>query len=124
MPWASNPPMPTNERPALRPGAVGAIAGVLLLGLMSTARAETVTVTIRDYRFQPAEVTVHAGDTVRWVNDEKRQYHNVWFEQNGEPEPPYLFPEETFERAFPEPGTFPYRCGPHPEMTGVVRVTE
>jgi plastocyanin len=25
---------------------------------------------------------------------------------------------------FPTPGTYPYRCGPHPEMLGSVTVTE
>ncbi len=117
----SNSVLP-RRRPAPPPDA--GLLAVALLMLANSAAAETVSVTIREYRYQPAEITVRAGDSVRWINDEKRQYHNVWFEQSGEPEPPYLFPEETYERAFPKAGTFPYRCGPHPEMTGVVQVTE
>ena len=88
------------------------------------AGGEPVEVTIRDFAFQPAAITVPAGTTVRWVNREKRQYHSVWFEALGEPEPDYFFPEESFERTFDTPGEFPYRCGPHPEMRGTVTVTE
>jgi plastocyanin len=65
------------------------------------------------------------GQTITWENREKRQYHSVWFEALGEAEPEdYLFPEDTYERSFDKSGTFPYRCGPHPEMTGTVTVTE
>ncbi len=92
--------------------------------LSAVAGAETVVVIIKDYKFTPQEVTVKQGDTVRWENHEKRQYHSVWFEQAGDPEPDYFFPEESYERVFGESGSFPYRCGPHPYMTGVVHVTD
>ncbi len=81
-----------------------------------------IEVEIIKFKFQPQEITVKVGDIVRWTNREKRQYHSVWFEQAGEPEPDYFFPDETYQRSFDSPGTFPYRCGPHPEMTGVVTV--
>jgi plastocyanin len=83
---------------------------------------EVVDIEIKAFRFTPATVTVAAGSTVRWTNREKRQYHNVWFEALGEEEPDYLFPEESYERVFPERGEYPYRCGPHPEMQGVIHV--
>lgn len=75
------------------------------------------------FKFSPAEITIEAGDTIRWTNKEKRQYHSVWFEQLGEPEPGYFFPDEFFERTFDKVGDFPYRCGPHPKMTGMVHVS-
>ena len=77
---------------------------------------------IKKYQFSPSEITINIGDTIRWTNKEKRQYHSVWFEQLGEPEPDYLFPDDTYERTFSNAGSFPYRCGPHPEMTGNVQV--
>ncbi len=67
-------------------------------------------------------LTVKAGTTVKWVNKEKRQYHSVWFEAEGFPEPDYIFPEETWERTFDTPGTYPYRCEPHEEMIGTIVV--
>ena len=35
-----------------------------------------------------------------------------------------FFPGEKWSRVFPEAGRFEYRCGPHPEMLGVVIVEE
>lgn len=90
-------------------------AGILLA-------QEVVEIEIKEFQFIPATVTVSPGTTVRWTNREKRQYHNVWFEALGEVEPDYLFPEESYERVFDNKGDFPYRCGPHPKMQGVILV--
>lgn len=85
-------------------------------------------VIIKDFKFIPQEITVKRGQTLRWENREKRQYHSVWFQALGEPEPEdYMFPDDesfAYTREFKETGTFPYRCGPHPEMTGTVRVID
>ena len=82
-------------------------------------------VIIKDFKFIPQEITIKQGQTLRWENQEKRQYHSVWFEALGEEEPDdYLFPEDTYQREFQQTGSFHYRCGPHPEMTGIVHVTQ
>lgn len=81
-------------------------------------------VIIKGFKFIAEEITVTRGATVRWENREKRQYHSVWFEALDEEQPDYIFPDESYQRVFEEVGSFPYRCGPHPEMTGVVHVTE
>ena len=33
-----------------------------------------------------------------------------------------IFPRESKQRTFTEPGTYNYRCGPHEEMKGVIVV--
>lgn len=102
----------------------------LLLAIMlpafagSAVAAGPTIIVIKDMKFQPQEVTVKKGTLVRWVNREKRQYHSVWFEKMGDPEPDYFFPDESYEKRFASVGVFPYRCGPHPEMTGVVKVVD
>jgi len=88
------------------------------------ADAENPLVIIKDFKFIPQEITIKRGQTITWENREKRQYHSVWFEALGEDEPDYFFPDESFERKFEETGSFPYRCGPHPKMTGTVHVIE
>lgn len=88
------------------------------------AGGDNQLVIIKNYKFVPQEITIKRGQTLRWENREKRQYHSVWFEAQGEPQPDYFFPDESYEREFKQVGSFPYRCGPHPEMTGVVHVTE
>jgi len=104
------------------------LAGILCLALPSFAGSpepeKVVEVTIYKMRFDPAEITIEKGTTVRWINKEKRQYHNVWFEALGEEEPDYLFPGDVYERRFDEAGDFPYRCGPHEEMRGIVHVRD
>lgn len=90
----------------------------------SADTGKVVEVVIKDFKFTPDNLTVTPGTTVRWVNREKRQYHSVWFEQLGEPEPDYIFPDESYERTFSGAGSFPYRCGPHPEMRGTIQVAK
>ena len=89
---------------------------------LSLSAHQTVDVTLQNYRFEPAEVRIRPGDTVRWTNQEKRTSHSVLFsaEQGGESE--RLFPQDTWQRRFEGPGRYPYSCGPHPEMKGVVDV--
>lgn len=81
-----------------------------------------VDIKILKFKFIPQTITIEAGTTVRWRNEEKRQYHSVWFEQSGEPEPDYFFPGETYQRTFDQVGSYPYRCGPHPKMVGTIHV--
>ncbi len=81
-------------------------------------------VIIQDYQFIPQHIEISKGTTLVWENREKRQYHSVWFESLDAEAPDYFFPEETYQRRFDTVGTFEYRCGPHPEMTGTVTVVE
>jgi plastocyanin len=92
-----------------------------------SAETEGVTVvTMYKYNFCPAQITVPAGTTVRWVNVDKRTSHSVLSPDAGMPESDRAFPEETIEFTFLEPGEQKYLCGPHwetQEMIGMVTVT-
>ena len=76
--------------------------------------------TISDYRFTPATVTVIVGDTVTWTNDgparTRRRRHGGSFDTG-------IFPAgESRSATFDEAGTFAYICTPHPNMKGTVVV--
>ena len=86
------------------------------------AATAAAVVDIRDHSFVPALTKVRAGSTVRWTNSEKRTTHSVLFPGAGGVESERLFPGESWERRFDQPGRYPYTCGPHPEMNGVVEV--
>ena len=90
--------------------------------------AAQALVIIKDFKFIPQEITIKRGQKIRWENREKLQYHSVWFEALGEKEPDdYMFPDDesfAYTREFKKSGIFPYRCGPHPKMTGTVRVID
>ncbi|MGM0982024.1 MAG: cupredoxin domain-containing protein [Pseudomonadota bacterium] len=85
--------------------------------------SQTVEVEMFDYTYHPAELEVEVGTTVRWVSEEKRTSHDIYFpdEDIGSPR---LFPEESWERTFDEPGTYEYHCRPHEDrdMDGVIHV--
>lgn len=111
------------RRVVSRPAAICRAAALVAAGwLAAGAAAETHEVVIRDYRFTPAELRIRVGDTVRWINREKRASHSVFFAAERLPESERLFLDESWQRQFTAPGSYPYHCGPHPEMFGVVHV--
>lgn len=102
------------------------VAGLALAGLALLPRhaaAATVEVAILDYQFSPASLTVKSGTTVKWTNNEKRTTHSIRFTGPGGFESDRFFPGESWQRTFDQPGSFPYSCGPHPEMKGQIDVT-
>jgi plastocyanin len=104
----------------------------LLFGLVvisdATRRAEgsgTASVSIKDFEFQPRQLTVKAGTTVTWKNDGGS--HTVTAD-NGSFESPTLGAGATFNRKFTKPGTYRYYCAFHggkggEGMTGTIVVT-
>lgn len=102
--------------------AAAALLGLLALPVVGYGQ-QTVEVVIQNYSYQPKVVQIKVGDTVKWLNREKRTSHSVVFpvEQGGESE--RFFPDESWQRRFDVPGRFVYHCGPHPEMVGVVEVS-
>lgn len=99
-------------------------SAVLALVSISAFAEQTAQVNIEQYKFLPAEVSVKVGDTVKWTNREKRTSHSVLFLEEGVDESDRLFPDDSWQRKFTKPGRYPYRCGPHPDMKGVIVVAE
>ena len=71
--------------------------------------------------FEPAEVTVSAGDTVTWTNNDSVG-HDVTADSFSSGDPGGMAPGATFEHTFDEAGTFDYVCTVHPGMEGSVVV--
>ncbi len=98
----------------------------LLLALFSlSALAQHVTeVRIEGYKYYPTDLSIKVGDSVRWVNREKRTSHSVLFPAEGGLESERMFPDESWLRRFDKAGRYEYHCGPHPEMKGSIVVVE
>jgi YVTN family beta-propeller protein len=77
-------------------------------------------VTIRNFAFEPAQITVKAGQRVSWQNDDGAP-HGVVFKDGGTGID-LLLPGKTFARTFDKPGTYDYVCSVHPYMTARVTV--
>ena len=104
--------------------AISILAGLAIAGLPGPLLAQSVTVGIKDYKYDPPEVRIKAGTAVMWINHEKRASHSVLFAGPGGFESDRIFPGESWQRVFDRPGSYAYSCGPHPEMKGKIEVTE
>lgn len=89
----------------------------------ATAPAEPVVVSMREDRFQPEVLTIAAGATVTWSNDESdlTDAHNVISLRYGI-ESPIISPGELWSYTFSDPGEYDYFCDLHEGMYGKVIV--
>ncbi len=84
---------------------------------------------LRNFAFNPAELTIKVGETVEWQNKEGR--HNVDGKKNVYPDNPVGFysgdpkaGDWSFAFRFDSVGDYSYRCDPHFQrgMTGTIHV--
>lgn len=75
-------------------------------------------VVIAGFQFSPQSLTVHAGDTVVWINNDAVDHTIVGTGFSSSP----IGQGESFSQVFNTPGTYDYHCGIHPSMTGQIIV--
>ncbi|MGZ8565861.1 MAG: PLDc N-terminal domain-containing protein [Actinomycetota bacterium] len=100
---------------------LAATAGLALMGSVvlssaplappAAARSDEAYVRAIDNVFDPGIVRVEPGQAVEWVND-GRSEHDVQAD-DGSWGSDTLEPADTFERAFEEPGAYPFFCSFH-----------
>jgi len=78
------------------------------------------TVSIVNMSFSPANLSVSAGTTVTWTNNDAMT-HTVTSD-GGIFDSGNLAGGKAYSRAFATAGTFPYHCTIHPGMTGTITV--
>jgi plastocyanin len=83
-------------------------------------KSASASVTMGDFFFSPASVTVAIGDTVTWRNTGKAP-HNATAD-DGSFRTPDLNQGQSASHTFDSAGTFSYICTIHPNMKGTVRV--
>ncbi len=112
--------MTQTRRDFLRTGA----ATLATLPVLATAaRAQTThTVTIKNMAFSPADLTIAAGDTVTWINED-RPGHSAWEDSGDAFDTGILRNGETASLTFGSAGSFSYRCRPHARMRGTITIT-
>ena len=84
--------------------------------------AGAATVRIANLAYDPATITVPAGSTVTWSNDDVTP-HTVTA-LDGQFDSGIFDPGASFSFTFSEPGTFAYQCLLHPTMQGSVVVED
>jgi plastocyanin len=99
-------------------GACFAVTALLALGV-GRARAEDLKVTIDNFTFTPAELTVKVGTTVTWSNHDDIPHTVV---SAGKFRSKAMDTDDSFSFTFTTAGEYKYFCSLHPHMTGTVKV--
>jgi plastocyanin len=76
-------------------------------------------VTISNFAFVPAVITVRKGETIVWTNKDSTSHTVTGGDLLSNP----LGQGETYSFAYDKTGTFAYHCSIHPSMKGTVIVT-
>jgi len=76
--------------------------------------------TISDYKFSPATITVHVGDTITWTNDGPTDHTATANDHSFDTG--VLKKGQSASHTFTQAGTFAYICSIHPFMHGTVVV--
>jgi len=84
------------------------------------AATNTATVNIDNFAFAPATLTVTAGATVTWKNEDDSP-HRIG-DKNGTFKSAALDTDDTFSQTFAAPGEYQYFCSIHPRMVGKIVV--
>jgi len=107
-----------------QPNLLVRLANLTLLTIPAISLAQTThVVQVNDFNFSPANITIQAGDTVRWENPPGGAGHNLIAEDLSFSQG-VLGASWTFEHTFTQAGQNPYYCAPHrvDGMTGSVTV--
>jgi len=100
------------------------IVCVLLAGLLcGTEKPAGHEVSIRNLRFEPAELTIKVGETVKWTNDDDRDHTVMSRDKETKFKSPILHQGDTWQMTFDKAGKFSYGCRLHPRMRGTVIVS-
>lgn len=75
-------------------------------------------VTIANFAFSPADLSIKVGDTITWTNNDTVP-HTVTFADFASQQ---LAPGATYSHKFDAAGSFDYHCSIHPSMTAKVTV--
>lgn len=98
----------------------GATMAPMTMAPASQTPVGAESVTIKDFKFGPDMVTIKAGTTVTWTNQDSTQ-HTVTADDGSFDGGP-LAQGQTFSHTFDTAGTFTYHCKIHPTMTATVTV--
>jgi len=104
------------------------VTTVLAVAILATAatfpaasgQVANTEVKIDEFAFAPQRVTVKAGTTVIWINDDDIPHtvasSSKLFKSKA------LDTKDKFSFTFTTPGTYEYFCSLHPHMTGTIVV--
>jgi plastocyanin len=103
----------------LRTLAIRMAIGAVMASHMGVARCAESMVTIDNFTFAPAKLTVKVGDTVTWKNHDDIPHTVV---SAGKFRSKALDTDDSYTFTFTAAGDYTYFCSLHPHMTGTIKV--
>ena len=91
----------------------------VMFSSIARAHCEESTVTIDNFTFAPAELTVKVGTTVTWKNHDDIPHTIV---SAGKFRSKALDTDDSYSFTFTTAGAYAYFCSLHPHMTGTIKV--
>ena len=91
----------------------------------NSTNATNNQISIANFAFSPATLTVKKGTKVTWTNNDSVA-HTVTADTASDhaPDSGNIAPGDTYSFTFDDEGTFAYHCEPHPQMKATVTVIE
>jgi amicyanin len=114
----------STARSALVAAALGAATATMLAAVVLPSWAQNAAagaVSIDNFTFTPASLTVKAGTTVTWTNKDDIP-HGIASSNNAFKKSKALDTDDSYSFTFTTPGTYQYFCYVHPHMVGTVVV--
>lgn len=93
-----------------------------LPGTVSPEMSGAVKVSIDNFAFVPPQLTIAAGTTVTWVNNDDIPHTATSTAKPAVFKSKLLERDGTYSFQFTKPGTYEYFCKVHPHMTGRIVV--
>jgi plastocyanin len=131
-PSEAHPSVNFGASASITPGMAGGGPSGATVGPTTADRSQTQSasaaaqtgnaVSVENFAFAPATLTVPVGSTVSWTNHDADP-HTV-AANDGSFHSPGMGTGATFSFTFPTAGTFDYVCSIHPFMHGTVVVTK
>jgi plastocyanin len=91
----------------------------VMFSSIARAHCEESAVTIDNFTFAPAELTVKVGTTVTWKNHDDIPHTIV---SAGKFRSKALDTDDSYSFTFTTAGAYAYFCSLHPHMTGTIKV--
>jgi plastocyanin len=130
--YGSSTEPPTEPSPPAKPMPGMSIPGMSMPGTSMPKSpgtseagdvAATRSVSISNFAYGPASITVKVRSTVTWTNGDQAP-HTVTSQNSGGPlQSATMNKGQTYKYTFTKTGSYPYLCTLHPFMTGTVVVT-
>jgi len=91
-----------------------------MAGQIQVATPQTLNISIDNFTFTPAQLTVPTGSKVVWINHDDVPHTIVSNTKAFKSKA--LDTDDRFEHVFDAPGNYPYFCSVHPHMTAMIIV--